>query len=127
MCSRATFPGVFLFNLRSYLFLLAGYALVETFILRTCSFVSEGRGSLLFFLKCRGWAISLSAGVGDEGMHRSSLAYIFGMSINLTDSGLEKVLSQSQQSIYSESAKTAAFFLSPNCGFLFMAYEKLVS
>lgn len=53
--------------------------------------ISEGRGSLHFFLKARGWASSISAGVGDEGMHRSSIAYVFGMSIHLTDSGLEKV------------------------------------
>ncbi|KAF8397117.1 hypothetical protein HHK36_016024 [Tetracentron sinense] len=51
----------------------------------------EGRGSLHFFLKAKGWANSLSAGVGDEGIHRSSVAYIFGMSIYLTDSGSEKV------------------------------------
>ncbi|XP_040991889.1 nardilysin-like [Juglans microcarpa x Juglans regia] len=51
----------------------------------------EGRGSLHFFLKARGWATALSAGVGDEGMHRSSIAYIFAMSIHLTDSGLEKI------------------------------------
>ncbi|KAF8397033.1 hypothetical protein HHK36_018671 [Tetracentron sinense] len=51
----------------------------------------EGRGSLHFFLKAKGWANSLCAGVGNEGMHRSSIAYIFGMSIYLTDSGLEKV------------------------------------
>ncbi|KAK3039890.1 hypothetical protein RJ639_028283, partial [Escallonia herrerae] len=51
----------------------------------------EGKGSLHFFLKAKGWATSISAGVGDEGMQRSSLAYIFGMSIHLTDSGLEKI------------------------------------
>ncbi|XP_062171748.1 nardilysin-like [Alnus glutinosa] len=51
----------------------------------------EGRGSLHSFLKARGWATSLSAGVGDEGMHRSSVAYVFAMSIHLTDSGLEKI------------------------------------
>ncbi|KAK3218933.1 hypothetical protein Dsin_012903 [Dipteronia sinensis] len=51
----------------------------------------EGRGSLHSFLKARGWATSVSAGVGDEGMHRSSIGYIFGMSIHLTDSGLEKI------------------------------------
>ncbi|RAL37378.1 hypothetical protein DM860_000072 [Cuscuta australis] len=51
----------------------------------------EGRGSLLFFLKAKGWVSSISAGVGDEGMHRSSLAYIFEMSIHLTDSGLKKI------------------------------------
>ncbi|XP_030963559.1 nardilysin-like [Quercus lobata] len=51
----------------------------------------EGRGSLHSILKSRGWVTSLSAGVGDEGMHRSSIAYIFGMSMHLTDSGLEKI------------------------------------
>ncbi|KAK0597364.1 hypothetical protein LWI29_024553 [Acer saccharum] len=51
----------------------------------------EGRGSLHSFLKARGWVTSVSAGVGDEGMHRSSIGYIFGMSIHLTDSGLEKI------------------------------------
>ncbi|CAH8354392.1 unnamed protein product [Eruca vesicaria subsp. sativa] len=51
----------------------------------------EGRGSLLSFLKDKGWASSLSAGVGDDGINRSSLAYVFGMSIHLTDSGLEKI------------------------------------
>jgi nardilysin len=51
----------------------------------------EGRGSLHSFLKAKGWATSLSAGVGDDGINRSSLAYVFGMSIHLTDSGLEKV------------------------------------
>ncbi|KAH0862016.1 hypothetical protein HID58_079227 [Brassica napus] len=52
----------------------------------------EGKGSLLSFLKGKGWATSLSAGVGDDGINRSSLAYVFGMSIHLTDSGLEKLL-----------------------------------
>ncbi|KAK2652999.1 hypothetical protein Ddye_012855 [Dipteronia dyeriana] len=51
----------------------------------------EGRGSLHSFLKARGWATTVSAGVGDEGMHRSSIGYMFGMSIHLTDSGLEKI------------------------------------
>ncbi|XP_027334300.1 nardilysin-like [Abrus precatorius] len=51
----------------------------------------EGRGSLLSFLKARGWATSLSAGVGEEGIYRSTIAYIFVMSIHLTDSGVEKI------------------------------------
>lgn len=51
----------------------------------------EGRGSLHSFIKGKGWATSLSAGVGEDGINRSSLAYVFGMSIYLTDSGLEKV------------------------------------
>lgn len=51
----------------------------------------EGSGSLLSLLKAKGWATSLSAGVGDEGMRRSSIAYVFVMSINLTDSGVERI------------------------------------
>lgn len=59
--------------------------------LRRSLHLSEGRGSLHSFLKARGWATSVAAGVSDEGMSRSSIAYIFVMSIHLTDSGLEKV------------------------------------
>ncbi|GAB2234121.1 hypothetical protein Droror1_Dr00003358 [Drosera rotundifolia] len=51
----------------------------------------EGRGSLHFFLKNKGWITSISAGVGDEGINRSFIAYIFGMSIYLTDSGFQKI------------------------------------
>ncbi|CAD6203559.1 unnamed protein product [Miscanthus lutarioriparius] len=51
----------------------------------------EGKGSLLYFLKAKGWASSLSAGVGSGGSQRSSYAYIFEMSIRLTDSGLKNV------------------------------------
>ncbi|KAG2540963.1 nardilysin-like isoform X1 [Panicum virgatum] len=51
----------------------------------------EGKGSLLYFLKAKGWASSLSAGVGSGGSERSSYAYIFEMSIHLTDSGLKNV------------------------------------
>ncbi|KAL0922941.1 hypothetical protein M5K25_006972 [Dendrobium thyrsiflorum] len=51
----------------------------------------EGSGSLLFFFKAKGWATSLSAGVGDEGMRRSSIAYVFVMSINLTYAGVERI------------------------------------
>ncbi|KEH34462.1 insulin-degrading enzyme [Medicago truncatula] len=51
----------------------------------------EGRGSLLSFLKAKGWASSLSAGVGDDGVYRSSIAYVFVMSLHLTDSGVEKI------------------------------------
>lgn len=52
---------------------------------------TEGKGSLLYFLKAKGWATALSAGVGEEGMRRSSIAYIFVMSIHLTDAGLDMV------------------------------------
>jgi len=75
---------------------VVGLSLLSKFVMSsTCLHFAEGKGSLHSFLKARGLATSLSAGVGDEGMHRSSLAYIFGMSIHLTDYGLEKVLSLS--------------------------------
>uniref|UniRef100_A0ACD5XLA5 Uncharacterized protein n=1 Tax=Avena sativa TaxID=4498 RepID=A0ACD5XLA5_AVESA len=54
-------------------------------------FTWEGKGSLLHFLKAKGWASSLSAGVGSGGAQRSSYAYIFEMSIRLTDSGLKNL------------------------------------
>ncbi|PRQ56265.1 putative insulysin [Rosa chinensis] len=38
-----------------------------------------------------GHATSLAAGVGDDGMHHSFLAYVFRMDIHLTDSGLDKI------------------------------------
>ncbi|CAN1159645.1 At1g06900 [Linum perenne] len=44
-----------------------------------------------FFTVTTPISTSLSGGVGDDGMHRSSIAYVFGMSIHLTDSGLEKI------------------------------------
>lgn len=75
---------------------VVGLSLLSKFVISsTCLHFAEGKGSLHQLLKARGLATSLSAGVGDEGMHRSSLAYIFGMSIHLTDYGLEKVLSLS--------------------------------
>ncbi|XP_062015167.1 nardilysin-like [Rosa rugosa] len=51
----------------------------------------EGRGSLHSYFKVKGWATSLAAGVGDDGMHRSSVSYVFRMDIHLTDSGLDKI------------------------------------
>ncbi|KAK9153408.1 hypothetical protein Sjap_000888 [Stephania japonica] len=51
----------------------------------------EGKGSLLYFLKAKGLATSLSAGVGDDGIQLSSVAYIFSMAIYLTDAGIEKI------------------------------------
>ena len=49
----------------------------------------EGRGSLLSGLKARGWATQLTAGVGDGGFERSSAAYLFDVSITLTEAGLQ--------------------------------------
>ena len=45
----------------------------------------EGRGSLLSALKARGWASELSAGVSEQ----SSVAWLFEVSITLTEAGLE--------------------------------------
>ncbi|PPS07924.1 hypothetical protein GOBAR_AA12719 [Gossypium barbadense] len=53
--------------------------------------LGHGKGSLHYFLKDKGWVTSLSAGVSDDGMERSSVAYIFSMSIYLTDCGLGKI------------------------------------
>lgn len=44
----------------------------------------EGAGSLLSALKARGWGTELSAGVGDQ----SSVAWLFEVSITLTEAGL---------------------------------------
>ncbi|KAL9250679.1 Transcription factor RF2b-like protein [Drosera capensis] len=60
-------------------------------VLRPENLIEEGRVSLHFFLENKGWITSISAGVGDEGINRSSIAYIFGMSIYLTDSGFQKI------------------------------------
>ncbi|CAH1420955.1 unnamed protein product [Lactuca virosa] len=70
----------------------------------------EGRGSLLFFLKAKGWATSIFAGVGDDGMHISSITYVFGMSIYLTDSGLEKCSQQWNMKIIIQWSKTQRCF-----------------
>ncbi|KAJ3682908.1 hypothetical protein LUZ60_013135 [Juncus effusus] len=51
----------------------------------------EGRGSILYLLKAKGWATSLSASVEDDGMLMSSFAYIFIVNIRLTDAGLDKM------------------------------------
>ncbi len=49
----------------------------------------EGQGSLLSALKRRGWANTLSAGVGEGGYDRNSAAFVFEVSIGLTDNGLD--------------------------------------
>lgn len=51
----------------------------------------EGKGSILYLLKEKGWTTFLSAGIGQEGTQRSSLAYVLNTCIHLTDEGLEKV------------------------------------
>lgn len=45
----------------------------------------EGRGSLLAYLKSRGWATDLCAGVIDQ----TSAAYLFEITITLTEAGLQ--------------------------------------
>lgn len=77
------------------LIFLAGYTLLNRvlieFILITGFFsFPEGRGSLYFYLKAKGWATYLNASV-----NRYSVADVFCMIIYLTDSGLEQVLSLS--------------------------------
>ncbi|KAK9128209.1 hypothetical protein Syun_017006 [Stephania yunnanensis] len=66
-------------------------SLPTTTLNREPSFGDEGKGSLLYFLKAEGLATSLSAGVGDDGMQLSSIAYIFSMTIYLTAAGIEKI------------------------------------
>lgn len=39
-------------------------------------------------LQARGWATGLSAGVSEGGHERSSAAWLFDVSISLTDAGL---------------------------------------
>ncbi|WIA17248.1 hypothetical protein OEZ85_014121 [Tetradesmus obliquus] len=48
----------------------------------------EGPGSLLAALKARGWAIELCAGVDDDGYSANTAAYLFTVSIVLTEAGL---------------------------------------
>ncbi|KAK9797401.1 hypothetical protein WJX73_004607 [Symbiochloris irregularis] len=49
----------------------------------------EGQGSLLSALKHRGWATQLQAGVADGGVERSSCCYLFDVSVQLTEAGLQ--------------------------------------
>ncbi|KAJ3676945.1 hypothetical protein LUZ60_002669 [Juncus effusus] len=51
----------------------------------------EGKGSLYSFVKEKGWASSVTAGVDNEGSHKSSFAYVFSVSILLTDQGLQNM------------------------------------
>ncbi|BBH04552.1 hypothetical protein Prudu_015725 [Prunus dulcis] len=54
--------------------------------------MAQGWGSLHFYFKARGWATYLAAaGVGSGCIYRTSVAYVFEVSIRLTDSGLEKM------------------------------------
>lgn len=73
----------------------AGYTLLNWALILTTRFFCfpEGRGSLYFYIKARGWATYLSVSV-----NRYSVADVFCMIIYLTDSGLEKVVSLFYQS-----------------------------
>ncbi|KAJ3682909.1 hypothetical protein LUZ60_013136 [Juncus effusus] len=51
----------------------------------------EGRGSILCLLKAKGWATSILSGVEETGTLKSSFAYLFSISIRLTDAGLNKM------------------------------------
>ncbi|CAI5965890.1 unnamed protein product [Closterium sp. NIES-64] len=53
---------------------------------------TEGSGSLLSLLKAKGWATELAAGVGESGYEKSSLAFVFTVTITLSDDGLKHVL-----------------------------------
>eukprot|EP00884_Botryococcus_braunii_P020235 jgi/Botrbrau1/6896/Bobra.67_3s0015.1 len=48
----------------------------------------EGEGSLLSALKRRGWANTLTAGVGENGYERNSAAFVMEITIGLTEAGL---------------------------------------
>ncbi|CAI7799723.1 unnamed protein product [Closterium sp. NIES-54] len=52
----------------------------------------EGSGSLLSLLKAKGWATELAAGVGESGYEKSSLAFVFTVTITLSDDGLKHAL-----------------------------------
>ncbi|KAL6542867.1 hypothetical protein OROHE_010387 [Orobanche hederae] len=51
----------------------------------------EGKGSIFYLLKTRGWASQLSAGVSGDGIYSSSIAYILRLIIHLSDDGVEKI------------------------------------
>ncbi|CAI7853949.1 unnamed protein product, partial [Closterium sp. NIES-53] len=55
-------------------------------------FLTEGSGSLLSLLKAKGWATELAAGVGESGYEKSSLAFVFTVTITLSDDGLKHAL-----------------------------------
>lgn len=52
---------------------------------------AEGSGSLLAYLKSRGWATGLTAGVGEGGYERCQFLYVFAVGITLTPGGLQHV------------------------------------
>ncbi|CAI5526406.1 unnamed protein product [Closterium sp. Naga37s-1] len=52
----------------------------------------EGSGSLLSLLKAKGWATELAAGVGESGYEKSSLAFVFTVTITLSEDGLKHAL-----------------------------------
>ncbi|GJP46682.1 hypothetical protein CLOM_g5942 [Closterium sp. NIES-68] len=52
----------------------------------------EGSGSLLSLLKGKGWATELAAGVGESGYEKSSLAFVFTVTVTLSDDGLKHAL-----------------------------------
>ncbi|CAI5522150.1 unnamed protein product [Closterium sp. Naga37s-1] len=53
---------------------------------------TESSGSLLSLLKAKGWATELAAGVGESGYEKSSLAFVFTVTITLSDDGLKHAL-----------------------------------
>ncbi|CAI5991840.1 unnamed protein product, partial [Closterium sp. NIES-64] len=60
---------------------------------------TEGSGSLLSLLKAKGWATELAAGVGESGYEKSSLAFVFTVTITLSDDGLKHYMSMLRQAV----------------------------
>lgn len=58
------------------------------FIIDVCV---EGVGSLLFFLKVKGWVIGFLVGVGEGGYDYSLVGYMFFVNIWFIDFGFEYV------------------------------------
>uniref|UniRef100_A0A8B9PED5 Nardilysin n=1 Tax=Apteryx owenii TaxID=8824 RepID=A0A8B9PED5_APTOW len=50
----------------------------------------EGKGSILFFLRKKFWAVALSGGNAETGFEQNSSYSIFSISITLTDEGYER-------------------------------------
>ncbi len=65
---------------------LAGVLQAEDYISHLIG--HEGEGSLLSALKQRGWANTLSAGVGENGYERNTSAFVMEITIGLTEAGL---------------------------------------
>ncbi|XP_073396481.1 nardilysin-like isoform X2 [Physcomitrium patens] len=52
----------------------------------------EGQGSLLALLRRKGWARSMTAGCGDNGLETNQMLFLFTIRITLTNHGVEHVM-----------------------------------